>query len=120
MPVTLTIKQVPERLATGLRRRAAANRRSQQQELLLILERAVDSGTRPGNVSEPGHPVYRTGTAEAEKRGRKARTPANTEPQHHAGKLGLDALWQRARKLGAPMPSESSAIVRADRDAGHR
>lgn len=116
MSVTLTIKQVPERLADGLRQRAAVNRRSQQQELLLMLERAIEKSS-PAGVAEPAHPVYRTG---AGKSARKSRPRKSDSSQHNADKLSLDALWQRARKLGAGMPSESSAIVRADRDAGRR
>jgi hypothetical protein len=118
MTVTLTIKHVPERLAEGLRLRAADNRRSQQQELLLMLERTVE-GTVRDRVAEPAHAVYRTAAAKSGKSARKSpRKPALS--QRSPGKLGLDALWQRARKLGAGMPSEASAIVRADRDAGRR
>ncbi len=117
MPVTLTIKQVPDRLADGLRRRAAANRRSQQQELLVLLERAVDNGdATPSGVHEPSHAVYHT---QASRTGKASRAGKSASPQLK-GKLSLDALWQRARKLGAMMPSESSAIVRVDRDAGRR
>lgn len=41
MPVTLTIKQVPDRTVEKLRLRAAANHRSLQGELMVILEAAV-------------------------------------------------------------------------------
>ncbi|MGH8190835.1 MAG: FitA-like ribbon-helix-helix domain-containing protein [Rhodanobacteraceae bacterium] len=119
MPVTLTIKHVPERLAEGLRRRAAANRRSQQQELLLMLEREAADVTRHG-VTEPAHPVYRTGAVDPATPRRKAGARKPDPPPHGPHKLSLDALWQRARDLGGGMPSESSAIVRADRDAGRR
>ncbi|WHZ20254.1 MAG: hypothetical protein OJF55_002403 [Rhodanobacteraceae bacterium] len=117
MAVTLTIKQVPDRLAEGLRRRAAANRRSQQQELILMLERALDDGTGSG-VREPAQAVYH---AHAPKAGKTSRTARAGKPAalRSKGKLDLDALWQRARKLGADMRGESSAIVRADRDARH-
>lgn len=36
------------------------------------------------------------------------------------GRLTLEQLWQRARKLGAGFPSESAAIARADRDDRNR
>lgn len=115
MTVTLTIKQVPDRLADGLRQRAAANRRSQQQELLVLLERAVDNGdVRPSGVHEPAHAVYHAHASKMEKTSRAGKSPTSQSK----GKLTLDALWQRARKLGATMPSESSTIVRVDRDAG--
>jgi len=41
MPVSLSVKDVPEDLAKALRARAAANHRSLQGELLHILESAV-------------------------------------------------------------------------------
>mgnify|MGYP001598065508 CR=1 FL=1 len=112
MPVTLTIKQVPESIAAGLRRRAEANHRSQQRELLLVLEHAVTGEPVSSHrIAEPAPAAFNTrkSTAKPAKGARKA-TP---------GKLSLDQLWQRARKLGAAMPDESSAIIRRDRDARH-
>jgi len=44
MPVSLSIKNVPDYIAAGLRARAARNRRSLQGELLVILEEAVSPG----------------------------------------------------------------------------
>jgi plasmid stability protein len=41
MPVSLSIKKVPDRLVARLRVRAAAHHRSLQGELLTILEEAV-------------------------------------------------------------------------------
>lgn len=115
LTVTLTIKQVPDRLADGLRQLAAANRRSQQQELILMLERAIDDAA-PAGVREPAHAAYHAQASGAKKTSRAGKSA----PLQLKGKLTLDALWQRARKLGAAMPSESSAIVRGDRDAGRR
>jgi plasmid stability protein len=45
MPVTLSIKTVPDHLAAALRKRARLNHRSLQGELMSILESAV--GGRP-------------------------------------------------------------------------
>lgn len=45
MPVSLSIKHVPDDLAECLRRRAARNHRSLQRELLSILEGAAGLGT---------------------------------------------------------------------------
>lgn len=42
MPVSLSVKDVPDSLAERLRGRAARHRRSLQRELLSILESAVD------------------------------------------------------------------------------
>lgn len=47
MPVNLSIKNVPDELAAGLRARAARHHRSLQGELMAILEEAV----------VPDHPV---------------------------------------------------------------
>lgn len=41
MPVTLTIKQVPDQIAQGLRARAAKHHRSLQGELMFIIEQAA-------------------------------------------------------------------------------
>jgi hypothetical protein len=113
MPLTLTIKQVPEEIAEALRRRAEANHRSQQRELLLILERAVTHTPTPGlHLAEPAPASYGS-RASASKASKGARGTAS-------GKLTLDQLWQRARKLGATMPDESTDIIRRDRDARHR
>ncbi len=113
MPVTMTIKQVPDRVADRLRRRAEANRRSLQRELLLIIERAGDE-TTADNVREPAHSVYRV---DSRKVGEPSRKSAAVRTA--SGKLTLDALWQRARKLGAQMPAESAGLIRRDRDARH-
>jgi plasmid stability protein len=103
MPVTLTIKQVPEGLAQKLRDRAAASHRSLQGELMLILNEAV---TATGEVSEPDTPASEV------KRQKKVAI--------HGRRLTLRELWERARRLGSKSPSESAAIVRALRDERHR
>ena len=41
MPLTLSIKNVPDEVARGLRNRAARNNRSLQQELLEVLKQAA-------------------------------------------------------------------------------
>jgi antitoxin FitA len=46
MPVSLSIKNVPDDIAKGLKARAARNRRSLQGELLVILEEAVSPDRR--------------------------------------------------------------------------
>lgn len=48
MPVTLSIKSVPDALAEKLRKRAEKNHRSLQGELITILEETLE---RPGPVS---------------------------------------------------------------------
>ena len=108
MATTFTIKQIPDALADALRERAASNRRSLQGELLLILESSVGAPTR--HIAEPPAPAY----APATPKRAASRTPARRN-----GKLTLDEVWQRARKLGGATPSESTDLIRRDRDARH-
>jgi plasmid stability protein len=103
MPVTLTIKHVPDDLAEKLRRRAASRHRSLQGELMVILGEAVAS---TASATEPE-------SAYSVKRPRK-------EPRAHGRRLSLAELWERSRRLGSKSPSESAAIVRALRDERHR
>lgn len=114
MSTTLTIKQVPDQLAARLRRRAAHNRRSLQSELLLIVEHASEEAGAQ-NVAEPAPPVYQSRSVSAA--GKSARKSRTDKPP--SGRLSLGALWQRAHKLGAPMPAESADLIRHDRDSRH-
>lgn len=56
MPVTLSIKNVPDDLAARLRERAKRNHRSLQGELLAMLEALEDTDTRltPREIFERG------------------------------------------------------------------
>ena len=47
MPVDLSIKRVPEKMAKRLRERAARNHRSLQGELMAILHAAVGDASKP-------------------------------------------------------------------------
>ena len=106
MPVNFTIRNVPDQVARAWRQRAADNRRSLQQEMLALLEAAAEPG--PLRIAEPEPSTY----VRATKRRGKATTPS--------GRLTMDQLWQRARQLGEPSQQESTAIIRADRDARNR
>ena len=103
MPVTLTIKNVPEALAQKLRVQAAASHRSLQGELMVILSAAVAEAPE---VGEPGA-MYRVARA-------------RKQPATHGRRLTLSELWERSRRLGTRSPSESAAIVRALRDERYR
>ena len=105
MPVTLTIKQVPDRVADKLRLRAAASHRSLQGELMAILEEAVSQGAPQARQPEP--PPYAVKPS--------ARTSPKTVPAH-GRRLTLGELWERARRLGPPSKSESTALIRKLRD----
>jgi plasmid stability protein len=106
---TFTVKQVPQALANRLRRRAADNHRSLQRELLLILESAVASDEPlRARISEPAA-AYSHAPKPAQRR----------VPAAKAGKLSLEELWQRSRRMGAKNTSESTDLIRRDRDARH-
>ena len=109
VPTTLTIRNVSAGVAQALRRRAENNRRSLQRELLLIIERAASEVEYERAAAEPAH-AY--GPAE------RRNAPGGSHMRQ--GRLTLQELWQRARALGPAMPSESTAIVRRDRDAPDR
>ncbi len=51
MPVSLSIKAVPDALVERLRRRAAGNHRSLQRELMALIEAAVQSPPRGSRTS---------------------------------------------------------------------
>lgn len=105
MPVTLTIKHVPDRVADKLRLRAAASHRSLQGELMAILEAAALSS--PPQAREPEPPRYAAKPL--------AKSPSKSVPAH-GKRLTMGELWERARRLGPPSNSESAAIVRKLRD----
>src|ERR1700742_182273 len=94
MSTPFTIKQIPTVLADRLRARARANHRSLQRELLLILEQAAQwvgsDSNASAHIAEPTA-VYRHDPKPPVRRRNAAKT----------GRLSLDELWQRARKLGA-------------------
>ena len=92
MPVTLTIKQVPERVVARLRRRAENNHRSMQGELMAILHETLD--TSRVTVEQVG--------------ARYAADPA--------GALTMRELWESGKRKGLGSPNESSAIIRKMRD----
>lgn len=105
MPVTLTIKQVPDRIADKLRLRAAASHRSLQGELMAILEVAVaPAGPQARQPEPPPYSAKPPGSASAK-----------AVPTQGA-RMTLAEAWERSRRLGPPSKSESTAIVRKLRD----
>jgi hypothetical protein len=107
MPVNFSVKKVPDALARRLRERAERNHRSLQQELLSILEAAADEGAAPQRVFEPKPERYSPPRSE----------PPGARPGRPRARLTLDALWERARRFGGPLPDEPAVtVVRRDRD----
>ena len=103
MPVTLTIKQVPDRVARRLRERAEANHRSLQGELMAVLEATLAT---PMALEQP-QAAYRNNRP---KRAQLAESPLQKR------KLTLAELWEIGRKMGLQSPSESTQIIRKMRD----
>lgn len=110
MPVDFSVKRVPDAVAARLRERAERHRRSLQRELLCILESAVaESGD--SRVAEPGAKPYPV----------RHVPPATGGIRKAKGRLTLDELWERARRLGGPVPGEpATSIIRRDRDERSR
>lgn len=106
MPVTLTIKQVPDRVADKLRLRAAASHRSLQGELMAILEEAVLQGPQQARQPEPPPYVAKPSSKPA----------SSKEVSAHGKRMTLAEAWERSRRLGPPSRSESASIVRKLRD----
>jgi plasmid stability protein len=96
MSVTFSIRDVPDDLAERLRLRAKRNHRSVQGELMAILESAA---------------------AEQSAFHEERREFRGSEPQR---KLTIEEVSQRIRKLGLPRVSESTQMIREDRDDPNR
>jgi plasmid stability protein len=110
MTVSLTIKRVPERVLRRLRLRAAAAHRSLQGELLAIVEEAAKQpAIQQLQEPEASYAVKFLPRPVSGKRGKKA-----------AKRLSLSELWARARRLGPPLKSESTSLIRALRDERNR
>lgn len=87
MPVNLSVKNVPDALASRLRARAERNHRSLQRELLSILESvASDQGIQPSDVPGPG------------------------------GHMSIDEVVARARQLFPQGTASSVTFIRNMRD----
>lgn len=106
MPVTLTIKQVPDSLARRLRERAAASHRSLQGELMAVLESALAT---PANLQQP-QAAYRPG---------KPKVTPPRDVRLHERSLTLAELWEIGRRMGLKSRSESARIIRKMRDERH-
>jgi len=86
MPVTLTIKNVPEALVKRLRERARRNGRALEGEVTAILEEAAATDSLRTAGARTGRPL----------------TPRE--------------VLAEVRRLGLSTPSESAAMVRKDRE----
>ena len=106
MPVTLTIKNVPNKLAEHLRALAAAHHRSLQGELMAIIE----SAGHPHDLGKAGREFQTLPTAQ----------PGNSAPPSNAAEADtddllaeLDAIVAGSQWGDAPVLSRSQANDRA-------
>jgi plasmid stability protein len=96
MPVTLSVRNVPDALAERLRARAKRNHRSVQGELMALLE---DATTGFGNAG-------------LREEGREFRNEKSADQP----KQSLNEVAAGVRKLGLPRRSEAVQMIREDRD----
>ena len=97
MPLSLSIKKVPDEVVEKLRQRAKSHHRSLQGELLVILEEAVRD--RPLTAPEVLQQARELGLGGI------------------APKGSIAELRIQVQKLGLQTTDESTAWIRADRDA---
>lgn len=93
MPITLSIRNVPDEVAERLRVQAARNHRSLQGELMALIARAAEGGLHD----------------EAQK----------FVSQNSERKMTVREVADEIRRLGLPRPveNESTQMIRQDRDS---
>ena len=95
MPVSLSIKDVPDELAAGLRERAARHHRSLQRELMALVEAAVADASR--SVREPEAPYAAATRAHRAPAGDA--TPAGDELLAELDAIVVGSCWGQAPLL---------------------
>ena len=115
MPVNLSIKNVPDKIAERLRRRAARNHRSLQGELMAMLECATSDGDAAGNEFGDEHRGYR---AEERLTASQVLTRARERGIRTEGKSVVDMIREDRDRDGVPPHREALEIVRRIRDEG--
>ena len=101
MPVSLSIKAVPDALVERLRRRAASNHRSLQRELMAIVEAAVQPAPRLAvrAVAAPLQPAAPLGVAESEPAWQAAATAAGDGLLEELDSIVSGSHWGEAPLL---------------------
>ena len=123
MPVSLSIKNVPDELAERLRARAKQNHRSLQGELVAILEETVvpqrkltvDEVLESARALGIRTPDESTQIIREERDSRDL--SALLEENRPPGRLTVDEGYQRMRDSGIQTPDESVQIIRELRDS---
>lgn len=121
MPVTLSIKRVPDKLVARLKRRAAAHHRSLQGELLSLLEQAVATPITAErakmSVAEVMREIKRIGLRTPDESVQMVRE--DRDRGHHISSMdecGFGEVCDALDKLGLHTESDSVRIIREMRD----
>lgn len=129
MPVNLSIKEVPDVLADGLRRRAARNHRSMQRELMAIVEAAVSGPAAPAamavHAAAPAAPAYLHAPAALDRRAPVAEFAGGSAGGNAGGDGLLAALdtvvagshWGRAPLLTREQANDRRLLRELEFDA---
>jgi antitoxin FitA len=118
MPVNLSIKLVPDKVASRLRQRAARHRRSLQGELLAIVEAAAASeGAAAPGPAAAAVPRERATQVRAPRPARRNVAPRSeaalmVREDRDGRALTADDVYDRLVALGGGTPAESTQWVR--------
>jgi antitoxin FitA len=106
MPVTLSIKNVPDKVARRLREQAERNHRSLQGELLSLVERAVEA--------QPFVDLNRSRQHVVAPRSESALMIRN---DRDGRRFTVDDLYDYVSSLGKGTPDEATAWIRQARSS---
>jgi plasmid stability protein len=118
MPVDLSIKRVPDKLAKRLRERAAHNHRSLQGELMAILHEAVGDGSNAG-ASRAAVPARQDGSLDARSSGwiiaPRSESALMIREDREGCMFTIRDLHEYVSGLGQGTPDESTDWIREER-----
>ena len=109
MPVSFSIKNVPDDLAEALRRRAERNHRSLQGELMAIIDNAVQEGRRERSAVREAQTPWNVSSAEED----QDASEAGVVPRRP---MTISDLYEYTKSLDITSVSESTEFIRKDRD----
>jgi hypothetical protein len=112
MPVSLSIKNVPDELAEALRERAKRSHRSVQGELMAIVEEALRRPPFAAQVRETA-PAWRQADAPPSEGEIRARL------KREGRTFTVTDLYDYVQSLGIQTPDEATAMIRQMRDERH-
>jgi plasmid stability protein len=106
MPVTLSIKNVPDKVARRLREQAKRNRRSLQGELLSLVEHAVEA-----------QPVIDLHLSRQQLVASQSESALMIRNDRDGRRLTVDDLYDYVSSLGKGTPDEATAWIRQARSS---